>query len=328
MANYNDYQLEDAEDAAVRKSKNLKRGIVAGAALAGVGTASAYGATKISEASHDSDSELTSDDLLSGAEVGVDEVQTEETQAHTHHHTVVNETHIHIHNDEQAQVDPELHVEETAVVFDENGEIVASYDAGTYDGKAFIVMDSDGNGKGDIMAYDENNNGVFEDHEVTYLDNQTYEIGKGENLAIYEQDANGDVNLKDVQPNPLLNPMAHVQDKGDDVEGIHNDFLDEKDGEVYGRDLADHNPDYNNHGGQQYTAGMNVSEESQQVDFTDKYDDGVQDYTAHEEAGYDATMNDYHADNEVQDYGYTEPSNDYTAFDNSADSFDEPVYDA
>lgn len=332
MANYNDYQLEDAEDAAVRKSKNLKRGIVAGAAVAGVagvGTASAYGASRLAESAHEANNELTEEDLLSGAEAGVAEAEdtTESVHTHHHHHTVVKENHVHIHPDTDQTVndpippepiDPELQVEETAVIFDENGQIVTTYDAGTYDGKAFMVMDTDGNGKGDIMAYDENANGVFEENEISYLDNETYEIGQGQNLAIYEQDSNGNVNLVQVQENPLLDPMAHVDDRGgDNIDEIHNDFLDEKSGEVYGRDLAENNPDYNNHDdAQQYTAHMDAPEVQET-------------YTAHEEVSYEEPAPEYHAEAEVTDYGYQDPSNDMASFDSSSDSIDDSTfYDA
>ena len=328
MTDYNDdYQLEDAENDAVQKSKNLKRGLAAGAAVLGVGGASAYGANKMMDNNtSDSGEELSSEDILAGAQAGADDSDNVQVEQHR---TVINENHVHLHKEGTVSHDnppkvvedgkgeegghTDLHVEETAVVYDENGDIVALYDAGTFNGKQFMVMDTDGNGMGDIMAFDENDNGIFEDEEIKYLDNETYEIGKGENLAVYQQDVNGNVNLVNVQPNPLLGQenMAQNEPQSDDnIENIHNDFEDEKTGEVYRHDLAENNPDYNNRGGEQYTAEM----ETTAVDSVEVVDNS--DYIAE-------TADD------VVDYGYQEPTQDYTAYDSPADSFDDSSnYDA
>lgn len=361
MTDYNDYQLEDAEDAAVKRSKNLKRGLAVGGAVGGLGTISAFAASKLAGGTNTESQELTEEDLISGAQAGADEA-VEDAPAAEEPQTVVHEHHhIHIHTPKPEEViEPEMEVEETAVIFDENGDIVASYDAGTYGGKRFMVMDTDGNGKADLMAYDENNNGVFEDNEISELDNESYEIGKGENLAIYEKTADGEVELVDVRPNPLRDPMAHnTLDDDDDISGIHNDFEDEKTGEVYGRDLAENNPDYNNHGDTgHYSAGMEEPEfeiEETADDYLaqtepesgysqdtyetpDNYDsaDTYNTADAYDSAGandtadtYDSADN-YTADNtDVTDYGYHDPAEDYTSYDSSVDSFDEAAsYDA
>ena len=342
MANYNDYQLEDAENAAVQKSKNLKRGLAAGAAVLGVGTASAYGASKISEGMHqDNDDELTAEDLIAGAEAGADDTLSGEEHTHTHK-TVVNENHIHIHKDDTAPVEepvgnPELDVEETGLIYDENGDLVSTYDKGTYQGKDFVVMDMDGNGKGDIMAYDENGNGLFEDHEITYLDNQTYEIGQGEVLSVYQTDEYGNTQLLGQEYNPAISHQGHnhqdmmaYEEEEPGIQGIHNDFEDEKTGEVYGRDLAENNPDYNNNGAEQYSAGMDNSNDNDIAQYTtEENNDYSENSLTDNHATYEDTTTTYEEVNEVPDYGYTEPSNDYTAYDAPSDSFDDAAaYDA
>lgn len=348
MANYNDYELEDAENAAVQKSKNLKRGLAAGAAVAGVGSVS-YGATKMADhTAQNEESELTSEDLLAGAEAGTDGIPEQPTETHT---TV--EHHVHIHHDPKPEPEPipepatEMEVEETAFVYDENGDLVTVYDTGTFEGKSFMVMDIDGNGKGDIIAYDENNNGEFEENEISYLDNETYELGQGKNLVMYQENHEGEVELIGVRPNPLLEPMAQNENNSRSFhndDDIHNDFEDEKTGEVYSRDLAENNPDYNNHDRvEQYSAHANnqemeltdldsgerifYSEENHIENFdhpTGSYEDPNDSHLAYGD-DYD-TNNSYDG---VPDYGYTEPNDDFASFDGGSDSYDEAAsYDA
>lgn len=294
MANYNDYQLEDAENAAVNKSKNLKRGLAVGAAVVGAGAATAFGATKVAEGLNADTDELTSDDLLAGAQAGADASTAD--AGNDASQTVVKETHVHIHQEpaENTTVDPELSVDETAVIYDEYGNPVAVMDSGTYDGKDFMVLDTDGNGKGDIMAYDENGNGVYEDHEIVYIDNETYDMGQGARLAAYQRTEDGE--MVKIYSEPNDSHMADVDPMPrEGIDDIRNDFIDEKGGEEYTRDLAENNPDYNNH-------------------------DGAEQYSI------DDIHNDYADYNEpAQDYGYTEPT-DYTAYNDNYD--DGSVYDA
>ena len=296
MANYNDYQLEDAENAAVNKSKNLKRGLAVGAAVVGAGAATAFGATKVAEGlNSETTEELTADDLMAGAQAGADG-STADAVKEAQEEPVVKQNNVYVQK-EEAPADPELSVEETALIYDEDGNYVASVDSGTYDGKSFMVLDTDGNGKGDIMAYDENGNGIYEDHEIVYIDNETYDMGQGERLTAYQQDYDGDLHRVYDEPNMGGRGMAYVEPRQEGIDDIRNDFQDEKTGEEYSRDLAENNPDYNNHDdAQQYGAGM------------------------------DDIQNDYAEYDGGNDYGYTEPQDDYTAYN---DNFDEGAnYDA
>lgn len=76
MKNYDDYQLDEMENAAVNKSKNLKRAGVIGAAVLGVGGTAAYGASQLNNpVEAEETAELTSEDLLAGAEAGVENLE-------------------------------------------------------------------------------------------------------------------------------------------------------------------------------------------------------------------------------------------------------------
>lgn len=311
MANYNDYQLDEMENAAVNKSKNLKRGLAVGAGVLGAGGAAAFATERIVNSGSDDPAELTEENLVAGANTGVEEASehTHEThETHVNHHIVAEEP---IVPDTNENFDEPMDVEvtETAVLLDEEGNIMSAYDAGKINGKDFVVIDSDLNGKGDILAYDENGNGIFEDNEITQIDNSTYEIGKGQDFKVFAQDENGNMNLIHQEPNYIQHgDVAHEPNPG--IGDIHNDFYDAKSGETYHGDFAENNPDYNNHGGEQYSAGVDhpaVADNTIQNDF-----DGMPEPSY----GY---QEDVH-----QDYGYSEPASDFTA-DHSTEVYDDPI---
>lgn len=259
MINNQDYQLEEMENEAVSKSKNLRMAGIVGAAVVGAGGTAAYGASKLADQSNESP--LTSDDLASAAEAGevseaavVEEAPAvEPTVTEVHHH--------HYHPTPAPEPDPEISIDETAVVVDENGDVVVTYDAGTIDGKAFVAYDTDGNGYADTLAYDENGNGVIESNEVVSMDNESYRIGHGQELNAYYRDSStGEMyNINDM----MGDGMAY-----DDSEGIRNDYAYEKE---HG-DLAHNNPDYNNHDeAHDYNASM---EPGMDIDYSEKYEGG------------------------------------------------------
>lgn len=333
MANY-DYNLEDAENAAVNKSKNLKRAAVVGGAVLGagaVGAASAYGATHInptpSPSSAGDNNELSSDDILEGGKAmtleGAEEVidTPEETSQ-----TVINETHIHIHPEpvpEPPVAEPVIDVADTNVVLDQYGNPVDVYDSGTIDGKDFVVLDLDGNGMGDVLAYDENGNGVFEQNEIYEMDNRTYEIGHGDNLTVHQVDEYGNSKIIAREENPYANRPLMAQND-DDISDIHNDFLDEKTGEVYRDDLAENNPDYNNRTeAEQYRAGMDGEPYTHSEEIASVSHDGEQfeEFTAQTDVSSDMYPEDTYVENSYTDDTY----GDEMAFDDtsSTDSFDE-----
>lgn len=282
--NYNDYQLEEMENEAVNKSNNLKKAAVIGGAAV-VGGGAAVAATQFGGNENEA---LTNDDLLAGAEAG--ELTEDTVEAPQQ---VVVEEHVEV-KPAPAPVEepePELIVEDTSVVIDEYGNYVGAVDEGTYDGKAFAVVDSDGNGAGDLLAYDENGNGIYEQHEIVELDNHGYIMGQGNTAHVYVQDDWG--NLHEVGEDGSIQGYALV----DGQDEIHNDFDDEPRG-----DWAYHNDDYNNNEDHAYSAGMHPDE----IDIDEKYDGGD---IVEEELAYDAegsesfdTTDDFTADNDIDTF--------------------------
>lgn len=284
MGNYNDYQLEDAEDAAVRKSKNLKRGLAIGGAVIGAGTASAYAATTLNDNDETVDTELTPDDIVGGAQAAADAANevAEEATAQAAPAPKA-ETHKVAHEDAK----PQVSVEESTLLYDEDGNYIGAVDEGKIDGKSFAIIDSDGNGKGDIIAYDKNGNGIFEDDEFSIMDNETHTMGKGDTLAVYQRDEWGDYEQVQRGPNlghqpPLVasRDSHHIElDETDDISDIRNDYQDEKTGEVYHDDLAENNSDYyNKDEAEQYTASVDSNEDygyTEQTDDLASYDHGI-----------------------------------------------------
>lgn len=314
MNNYDDYQLEEMENEAVNKSNNFKKAAVVGAAVLGVGGTAAYAATKLAGGEGDS---LTTDDLMGVAEAGdvteeVVENRTEEV--HTNKTTVV--------NDKPAPApEPEMTVDETAVVYDEDGNYIGSIDSGTYGGKSYAVYDTDGNGRGDVLAYDANGNGIYEADEFTTLDNISYGMGQGEHQAMYVQDAETGTILP-VDTFIATHQHGHGYDEPiysyEDENGeIHNDWSDMKDGEELD-DLAHNNSDYNNHDeGNQYNASMGEELANNHEDVLGYGEESA--YSEEETLAYE----DYN-DEPVDDY--EDIQNDNLA-DDSFDSHSDMTYD-
>lgn len=352
MANYEDYQLDEMENSAVNKSKNLKRGLAAGAAVLAAGGTAAYGASEYMAETDSEAPELTADDLLAGANAGTDDTPQEEPapaqpapqQVHVNHHIVTEP----VTQAPQVPGDPEINVDETAFLLDENGEVVSVYDRGTIDGMDWVAIDSDLNGKADLLGIDENRNGVIEDHEIHEVDNKSYSIGQGNMYAGYVRTPDGEVVKIFEEPNPNNEryyadnePVPYSED-GPSREHIHNDFDDERTGESYHGDLAENNGDYNNRGGEQYSASMEepnqdeliyepeeitLSEESQA--FLASRDNGevsldedLESYPAESGDDYTASSTE---DYGQEDYGYDDRTDDMASFDSPADSFDDPV---
>lgn len=351
MANYDNYQLDEMENDAVNKSKNLKRGLAVGAGVLGAGGAAAFGAERIMNAGSDDPAELTSDNILAGANTAVEEAaenaHDEVHNNHEHvdnvhvHHVVINEPIV------EPYTEPEMNVEvtETAVLLDENGNPISAYDAGKINGKDFVVIDQDMNGKGDILAIDENNNGVFEENEITRLDNSTYQIGQGHDFKVFAQNENGEMVLIHEGPNEAF--VAENHNEG--ISDIHNDFTEGKAGETYHGDLAENNPDYNNHGGEQYSAGIEHPQVAEHVenDFnediyglpntqpeaynseyytSDSYDSLENNHLTAEASHTESSHTDYgYTEDTHTDFGYSEPAADTFSADHSADVYDDPV---
>lgn len=243
MAN-DDYQLEELENAAVNKSNNAKRMAAAAGLLAAGGTAG-YAASNISTGSvEETEDILSEEDLESGAKTETNQVQgpesKEQTPPQTPHDSEVNGT-----TQEEVNID----YDKTTHYYDEDHNLVMTTEEGTIDGKDFLLVDYDNDSEADIIAYDENGNGTYEQNEVHALGDNEH-IAMGNDATQHE-----DVFLANQDPDPEPIESYDIDDEKDlaDDNTIQNDFEDEKTGESYSHDYAENNEDYNN-GDEPYSA--------------------------------------------------------------------------
>lgn len=231
-----DYQLEELENAAVNKSGNAKR-IAAAAGLFTTGGAAGYAATQFSTGGEDEPALEPLDDN-SGENAGANQVQEPKPQPQpvTHQPEPKATT---------PDDGPDVSFDKTTHYYDEDHNLVASAEEGTIDGKDFGLYDIDGDMKADVLVYDENGNGVYDENEYALLEGRN-QISMGHEATQHE-----DIFLasRAPEPEPLPEPdpdIIYYEDKGYVDNDVHNDFEDEKTGEDYSHDYADNNDDYNN----------------------------------------------------------------------------------
>lgn len=310
MKNYEDYSLEDQEAKAMARSRNAKIAAISAAGVLGVG-GSAFAATQL--AGGEDEQPLTADDILSGADASVEDIQPAPAEPtakvdvenvevhnvhHVHHHdsVFINETHIH---------EPELNIDmqETSAIYDSEGNLMGVVDSGTINGTDVAFYDRDLNGKADEVWIDENNNHIMEEHEIHKMDNETWDMGMGKEVHSYMFDENGNfTQVDDLLHNDQAN-LGEINQNTPGMDEIHNDFIDEKTGEYYRDDFAQNNPDYNNHGGDQYSAGVDHSGQGEAM-----YDDSQ----AYHEPAAESNM-------------YVEPTPE---FHQEVASYEAPAYEA
>ena len=229
-----DYQLEELENAAVKKSNNAKR-IAAAAGFFVAGGAAGYAATQVPVGEEETQlPELDNDD--SGANAGANQIHEPEPKPVPQPKAP-----------EPVNNEPEVSFDKTTHYYDEDNNLIATSEEGTIDGKDFSLIDLDADNKADILAYDENGNGIYDSNEIITLDGNN-QIAMGNKATQHEV-----VFLDEPDPEPIT-PIYDIDDGT-----IHNDFEDEKSGEDYSHDYADNNEDYNNgeysasyHGGYAY----------------------------------------------------------------------------
>lgn len=313
MADYNDYQLEEMENSAVEKSSMAKRAAAA-AGLVGAGAATAYGATRIIDGHQDNDNEeATGEDLADGAKAGaIDEsaINTTESTAQAAPSQSTEEVHVYHHNVEAPKTveqEPEMEFQSTTHWYDEDGNLVGQTDDGTYDGKAFSVIDVDGDGHGDYLAYDVNGDGVYQSNEISSISGYDYAMGHGD--THHDRDINTGEELVAAHE-PSYNVYGTEKN---DIADIHNDFDVEKAGEEYDNDLAQYNPDYRNNEDidNQYNASMERNEEYAYEE-SGKYDNGdivdekyeLEPEPSENELAYDDTVTDDYEPDDTSDMAY------------------------
>ena len=229
-----DYQLEELENAAVNKSGNAKRiAAAAGLFVAGgaAGGAASYAATKIPMGEEEPSLDPLDDN--SGEDAGANQVHEPDPKPQPAPHP-----------EPKPEPEPEVTFDKTTHYYDENHNLIATEEEGTIDGKDFSMIDIDGDMKADILAYDENGNGIYDNNEVVELEGRN-QIVMG-NEATQHEDIFIATNTPDPEPYSDPYPYNIDEEKGYADNTIHNDFEDEKTGESYSHDYADNNNDYNN----------------------------------------------------------------------------------
>lgn len=247
-----DYQLEELENAAVNKSNNAKR-IAAAAALLATGGAAGYAATTIPfDDGEEHMEKLSEEDLEGVVDSGANQVQTPEPKPQpaqptqpTHNAKPVEPT--------EDQVDVNF---DKSIHYVDGENTVMTAEEGTINGHKFQLIDVDGDMRADILAYDEDGNGVYNDDEIIQL-SQKDQIAMGHATRQHEVVVinNDEVDPEPIQPYPEPYDILDEKDYADN--NIHNDFEDEKTGEKYSHDYAENNENYNNNGDvDHYSAGM------------------------------------------------------------------------
>ena len=236
-----DYQLEELENAAVNKSNNAKR-IAAAAGLLATGGAAGYAATNIPTGVVDEPIEsLTEEDLEGVADTGANQVQEPEVKPQPA--TPVQPT-------PPAEDEVDVSFDKTTHYYDENNNLIATSEEGTINGKQFTLVDVDGDKNADILAYDANGNGAYEDNEIAFLEGDD-QIAMGHEATQHEDQF---VAIHEPEPEPYIEPYDINEEKDYADNTIHNDFEDEKTGESYSHDYAENNEDYNNGEVEEYSA--------------------------------------------------------------------------
>ncbi len=252
--NYEDYKVEELEDAAVKKSNIAKTvGIAAGMGVIGAGAAVAANSLMDDEEKETAiveDTDISAEDLVDGASQGANNT------------TIVEEKHItepnkpttphYEGNDKSGGDETRLTVDQNVTVVDEEGNVLASQTTGTLDGKAYVATDYDGDGLVDEIYYDVNGDGEFTPDEGGMLDSSDQfamsSFGQATNSTVYVQPTEGGGDGE-------IGEGEDVVDPGDkDIDDIDNDLdenIDDNTGNedetaLYEDDYADNNLDYNN----------------------------------------------------------------------------------
>ena len=267
-----DFQLEELESAAVKKSNNAKRAAAIGAAMAGSGAIGAAGATIVNNMTggeQNPEDVLSPEDIESGAQAGADQVQAPQAEQPEQAAPVAKAPSApqQPHHEEPVQPQPQpgddvdITFDKTTHIYDENNELLATTEEGTLEGKSFTLIDVDGDMNADVLAYDADGNNVYTDNEIVML-SESDQIAMG-NPTSQHEDVWVAVN-DPVEPDPFEEPIDpfDIEDEKDlaDNEDIHNDFEDEKTGESYSHDYAENNENYNNDGDvEHYSASSDLA---------------------------------------------------------------------
>ncbi len=301
------FKLEELENAAVKKSNNAKRAAAIGATVAGSGAigvaAKAIYDNHVTGDENADDSDLTTDDLDQVVNEGSQHVENAPNPAQNAapaapHHAPApgpGQAPGPVPTPPEDEIDVEF--DTTTHYYDENNDLIMTTQEGTVEGRDFLLADLDNDGKADIFAYDQNNDGVYQDNEITYLTGAD-QISMN-NPTPHHEDVflppvePEPIDPEPIDPEPLPEPPYYIDEDKDYDDTINNDFVDEKTGETYQDDYADNNDNYINDGDvDQYSAS---SESVAYEDDMDKgYDDSYEDLASNDtlDDGGDEIMND------------------------------------
>lgn len=278
----NDFQLEELENQAVKKSSNAKR-IAAAAGLMAAGAGTTLAATAVAGAAGEPALEQPEAvDLQEIAETGANQVpEAAAPQPTVAQQEVVVET---VHQPAPPQEEDELDIkfDTKTTIVDENGNVEASELKGTVNGHDFVITDIDGDDEGDIMKIDVDGNKIYTSDEIVILT-------PNDHISMNQDAAHQVVIIEPSEdPAPTPDPWDVV-----DVDDIHNDFRDEKTGEVYSDDYAESNPNYVNN--------ADLATEDGTIDESlayDVYESGEDDIT-NDLASEDFTSDDFSGDDMI-----------------------------
>lgn len=236
-----DYQLEELENAAVNKSNNAKR-IAAAAGLLAAGGAAGFAATNIPVNNPDEPTEvLTEEDLESVTDTGATQVhESEVTPQPVQQQPTASVT----PPTPPAEDDVDVNFDKTTQFYDQNQNLIMTTEEGEIDGHKFQLVDLDDDMRADVLAYDKDGNGVYNEDEMVQLSGKD-QISMGH--ATSQHDVKF-VAINELEPEPYIEPIDIEGEKYYGENDIHNDFEDEKTGETYSYDYAENNEDYNNNG--------------------------------------------------------------------------------
>lgn len=286
--NNDNYQIENLEDEACKRSNTAKR-VAAGLGLAALGGGAAFAANELMDSDTAADGShsdvaqpgMTADEFTASLSGGVSEQDMPDPAPTPEPEPVVQEVHVHHHYEEPKVVEPEVEFDGSTVMHDTEGNVVAQIDEGTIDGTKFALYDVDGDGIADGLAYDVNQNGRFDDNEFADVSR--------ENIAMSDQRDAVHMMIDDVaQVDNEDYPLIEVTPEEENIDDIRNDFTYEKTGETYGRDVAQNNPDYNGR-----------TEVEQYAEYSDTYEDGRTSVAPRYE---DLKEDDLYAQAEVEGY--------------------------
>lgn len=271
MNNYEGYQLEDMEND--NKSALKKAGLAGGAAVLGGGAV--YAGSQFIDSDNDA---LTEEDILALAEAGEVTDEALEDAPAPKQETVVIKEEVHVHRAQPAAEsverpvtpEPVPVVNETNVVIDEEGNYLRTVDSGIYDGREFAIVDIDGDNSGDFLAFDENANGIFEEHEITELEKGSYTMGQGKEQAVVVMNDDGQVVSRYTMDE--IRDAYHAQDQHFAQEENHNgdEIVNDYPEDHNEKDYAYNNPDYRNNEQHSYSASTDnvyTQEEVEPVDY-------------------------------------------------------------